>query len=329
MEYVNLGNTDIKVSKVCLGCMGFGEPQAGMHFWTLPYEESQKIIKHALDQGINFFDTAMGYQGGTSEEYLGRAIKEFSKREDVVIATKFMPRSQVQIDQGVSAREHIETCLNNSLKRLQMDYVDLYILHRWDNVTPIKETMEILNDLVKSKKVRAIGVSNCFAWQIARANEIAKNNGWATFQSIQGHYNLIFREEEREMKPYCDLMGVSMTPYSSLASGRLSRHPGETSKRLKEDVYAKGKYDEREKEDLVIIQRVEELAKKRNCSMSEISLAWLMSKVTSPVVGATKLSHIDTACKACDLKLTVEEMKYLEECYKPHPLVGVMKENNQ
>ena len=262
MEYVNLGNTDIKVSKVCLGCMGFGDPQAGMHSWTLPYEESKKIIKHALDQGINFFDTAMGYQGGTSEEYLGRAIKEFSKREDVVIATKFMPRSQVQIDQGVSAREHIETCLNNSLKRLQMDYVDLYILHRWDNVTPIKETMEILNDLVKSKKVRAIGVSNCFAWQIARANEIAKNNGWATFQSIQGHYNLIFREEEREMKPYCDLMGVSMTPYSSLASGRLSRHPGETSKRLKEDTYAKGKYDESEKEDLVIIQRVEELAKK-------------------------------------------------------------------
>lgn len=152
MEYVNLGNTDIKVSKVCLGCMGFGNPQAGMHSWTLPYEESKKIIKHALDQGINFFDTAMGYQGGTSEEYLGRAIKEFSKREDVVIATKFMPRSQVQIDQGVSAREHIETCLNNSLKRLQMDYVDLYILHRWDNVTPIKETMEILNDLVKSKK---------------------------------------------------------------------------------------------------------------------------------------------------------------------------------
>ena len=170
MEYVNLGKTDIKVAKICLGCMGFGDPQAGMHSWTLSYEESKKIIKHALDQGINFFDTAMGYQGGTSEEYLGRAIKEFSKREDVVIATKFMPRSQVQIDQGVSAREHIETCLNNSLKRLQMDYVDLYILHRWDNVTPIEETMEILNDLVKSKKVRAIGVSNCFAWQIARAN---------------------------------------------------------------------------------------------------------------------------------------------------------------
>lgn len=165
--------------------------------------------------------------------------------------------------------------------------------------------------------------------KLLELRKLHKNNGWATFQSIQGHYNLIFREEEREMKPYCDLMGVSMTPYSSLASGRLSRHPGETSKRLKEDTYAKGKYDESEKEDLVIIQRVEELAKKRNCSMSEISLAWLMSKVTSPVVGATKLSHIDTACKACDLKLTVEEMKYLEECYKPHPLVGVMKENNQ
>ena len=197
MEYVNLGNTDIKVSKVCLGCMGFGEPQAGMHSWTLPYEESQKIIKHALDQGINFFDTAMGYQGGTSEEYLGRAIKEFSKREDVVIATKFMPRSQEQINQGISAREHIETCLNNSLKRLQMDYVDLYILHRWDNITPIEETMEILNDLVKSKKVRAIGVSNCFAWQIARANEIAKNNGWATFQSINLTINSSFIQNFR------------------------------------------------------------------------------------------------------------------------------------
>ena len=160
MEYVNLGKTDIKVAKVCLGCMGFGDPQAGMHSWTLSYEESKKIIKHALDQGINFFDTAMGYQGGTSEEYLGRAIKEFSKREDVVIATKFMPRSQEQINQGISAREHIETCINDSLKRLQMNYVDLYILHRWDNVTPIEETMEILNDLVKSKKVRAIGVSN-------------------------------------------------------------------------------------------------------------------------------------------------------------------------
>ena len=327
MEYVNLGNTDIKVSKVCLGCMGFGEPQAGMHSWTLPYEESQKIIKHALDQGINFFDTAMGYQGGTSEEYLGRAIKEFSKREDVVIATKFMPRSQEQINQGISAREHIETCLNNSLKRLQMDYVDLYILHRWDNITPIEETMEILNDLVKSKKVRAIGVSNCFAWQIARANEIAKNNGWATFQSIQGHYNLIFREEEREMKPYCDLMGVSMTPYSSLASGRLSRHPGETSKRLKEDTYAKGKYDGSYNDDLRIIERVEDIADKKNVSMTEISLAWLMTKVTAPVVGATKKHHIDAAVKAADIILSDEEIKYLEELYKPHPLVGVMSSN--
>ena len=186
-----------------------------------------------------------------------------------------------------------------------------------------------MNNIVKAGKTRYIGISNCFAFQLAQANALAEKYGFAKFISVQGHSNLIFREEEREMKPYCDLMGVSMTPYSSLASGRLSRHPGETSKRLKEDAYAKGKYDESEKEDLVIIQRVEELAKKRNCSMSEISLAWLMSKVTSPVVGATKLSHIDTACKACDLKLTVEEMKYLEECYKPHPLVGVMKENNQ
>ena len=194
----------------------------------------------------------------------------------------------------------------------------------------LKQILKKVKALMKKQDQLVIAIDGMAAsGKTTLANEIAKNNGWATFQSIQGHYNLIFREEEREMKPYCDLMGVSMTPYSSLASGRLSRHPGETSKRLKEDTYAKGKYDESEKEDLVIIQRVEELAKKRNCSMSEISLAWLMSKVTSPVVGATKLSHIDTACKACDLKLTVEEMKYLEECYKPHPLVGVMKENNQ
>ena len=323
MKYIQIGS--LKVSKVCLGCMGFGDASQGMHSWTLPYEDSKKIIFHALESGINFFDTAMAYQSGTSEEYLGRAIKEYGHREDVIIATKYTPKS----DDSIDSRTYLTECLNNSLRRLQTDYIDLYIMHMWDYQTPIEETLEILNDFIKEGKIKEIGISNCFAYQLAMANTIAKERGLQGFISVQGHYNLIFREEEREMKPYCDLMGVSMTPYSSLASGRLSRHPGETSKRLKEDAYAKGKYDESEKEDLVIIQRVEELAKKRNCSMSEISLAWLMSKVTSPVVGATKLSHIDTACKACDVKLTVEEMKYLEECYKPHPLVGVMKENNQ
>ncbi len=327
MKYVQLGNTDLKVSKVCLGCMGFGDASKGMHSWTLPYDESKKIIKYALDQGINFFDTAMAYQGGTSEIYLGKAIKEYANRADVVIATKFHGRTKEQIQQGVIAKEHIETCLNNSLKRLQMDYVDLYILHAWDNLTPIEETLEALNEVVRQGKVRYIGVSNCYAWQIAKANEIAKRNGWAPFVSVQGHYNLIFREEEREMKPYCDLHNVALTPYSSLASGRLAKHPGESSKRMQEDTYAKGKYDATADADLKIIKRVEELSQKKNVSMTEISLAWLMNKVCSPIVGATKTSHIDGAVKATNLILSDDEMNYLEELYVPHALVGVMASN--
>lgn len=327
MKYVQLGNTDLKVSKVCLGCMGFGDASKGMHSWTLPYDESKKIIKYALDQGINFFDTAMAYQGGTSEIYLGKAIKEYANRADVVIATKFHGRTKEQIQQGITAKEHIETCLNNSLKRLQMDYVDLYILHAWDNLTPIEETLEALNGVVRQGKVRYIGVSNCYAWQIAKANEIAKRNGWAPFVSVQGHYNLIFREEEREMKPYCDLHNVALTPYSSLASGRLAKHPGELSKRMQEDTYAKGKYDATADADLKIIKRVEELSQKKNVSMTEISLAWLMNKVCSPIVGATKTSHIDGAVKATNLILSDDEMNYLEELYVPHALVGVMASN--
>lgn len=328
MEYVNLGNTDIKVSRICLGCMSFGEASKGMHSWVLPYDESKKIIKYALDNGINFFDTAMSYQGGTSEIYLGKAIKELTNREDVVIASKYMPRTLQQIEEGISAREHLEKCLNDSLERLDMEYIDLYIMHKWDNYTPIEETMEILNSFIEQGKIKAIGVSNCFAWQIALANEIAKQHGWATFQTIQGHYNLIYREEEREMKPYCNLNNISLTPYSSLASGRLSRRIGETSKRLKEDNYARGKYEVMENEDLKIITRVQELADKKNCSMSEISLAWLLTKVASPIIGATKLKHIEAACLSLNVKLTDDEINYLEENYVSHPLVGVMKENN-
>ena len=243
MKYVQLGNSDLKVSRVCLGCMGFGEAEKGMHSWTLPEEESKEIIKYALDNGINFFDTAMGYQGGTSEEFLGKAIREYAKRQDVVIATKFIPRTMEQIKGGITARQHIETCLNSSLKRLEMDYVDLYILHMWDYNTPVEETMEILHEMIQAGKVKYIGISNCYAWQIAKANEIAKANGWETFISVQNHYNLIFREEEREMASYCQEENIAMTPYSSLASGRLAKHPGEQSKRLSEDKYAKGKYD--------------------------------------------------------------------------------------
>lgn len=324
MEYVKLGNSDLKVSKVCLGCMGFGDAEKGMHSWTLPLKESKEIIKYALDSGINFFDTAMAYQGGSSEEFLGKAIKEYVSREDVVIATKFLPITKEDIDKGITVEEYIKASLEGSLKRLQMDYIDLYILHMWDYNTPIEDIMRVLNDIIKSGKVRYIGISNCFAWQIAKANELAKAHGWAQFISVQGHYNLIFREEEREMAPYCKEMNIALTPYSSLASGRLARLEGKVSKRLKEDNFAKGKYDGSKDQDAEIIKRVEELAIKRCVSMTEISLAWLMNKTTSPVVGATKKHHIDAACKAVELKLNNDEIKYLQELYKPHPLVGVM-----
>ncbi len=329
MEYIKLGNSDLMVSRVCLGCMSFGEASKGMHSWTLPYEESKEIMKYAFDQGINFFDTAMAYQGGTSEEYVGRFIKECIKREDIIIATKYTPRTLEQVQQGISAREHIELCLNKSLERLQSDYIDLYIMHMWDEYTPIEETLDILHTLIKSHKIRYIGISNCYAWQLAKANEIAKAKGYEPFITVQGHYNLIFREEEREMKPYCDLHNIAMTPYSALASGRLAKKPGETSQRLKEDTYAKGKYDASENADSQIIQRVVELSNQKEVSMSEISLSWLMSKVASPIIGATKKSHIDTAIKAVDMKLSKEELQYLEELYTPHKLVGVMATNKK
>lgn len=324
MKYTKLGKSDLNISKVCLGCMGFGDANKGMHSWTLPYEESKKIIKYALDNGINFFDTAMGYQGGTSEEYLGRAIKEYANREDVVVATKFVPRTQEEIQNNISGQQHIENCLDASLKRLQMDYVDLYIYHFWDYNTPIEEIMEGLHNVVKQGKAKYIGISNCYAYQLAKANAVARQNGWEEFISIQGHYNLIFREEEREMVPLCKEENIALTPYSSLASGRLSKHPGEDSKRMREDDFAKGKYDATAEADLKIIRRVEEIAQNRGVSMTEVSLAWLMKKTTSPVVGATKMHHIDGVIKAVELELTQDEMKYLEELYVPHVLVGVM-----
>ena len=327
MKYTTLGKSDLKVSRICLGCMGFGDVQMGMHSWTLPYEESKEIVKYALESGINFFDTAMGYQGGTSEEYLGRIIKECANREDVVIATKFVPRTESEIKNNISGQQHVENCLDASLKRLQMDYVDLYVYHFWDYNTPIDDIMEGLHNVIKQGKARYIGISNCYAYQLAKANAIARQNGWEEFISIQGHYNLIFREEEREMVPLCKEENIALTPYSSLASGRLSKHPGEESKRMREDSFAKGKYDATADADLKIIHRVEEIAQIRGVSMSEVSLAWLIKKTTSPTVGATKKHHIDTAVKAVELELTDKEMKYLEELYVAHELVGVMAQN--
>ena len=327
MRYVKLGNSDLTVSRICMGCMGFGNAQTGQHSWTVDEEHSREIIRQGLELGVNFFDTAIGYQNGTSEQYLGRALKDMAKREDVVVATKFVPRSAEEIAAGVTGQQHIAKLLDQSLQHLGMDYVDLYIYHMWDYNTPTYDIMEGLNNAVKAGKVRYIGISNAYAYQLAKANAIAEQNGFAKFVSIQGHYNLIFREEEREMARLCAEDNIAMTPYSALAGGRLSKRPGETSKRLEEDSYAKGKYDATAEQDGKIIARVAELAEKHGVSMTEISLSWLLTKVTAPVVGATKLHHIEGAAKAVDLDLTAEELAYLEEPYIPHKLVGVMAQN--
>lgn len=329
MKYTKLGNSDLQVSRICMGCMGFGDAKNGQHSWTLDEEHSREIIKKGLDLGVNFYDTAIGYQSGTSEQYVGRALKDFAKRDEVVVATKFLPRTEEEIAQGITGQQHIERMINTSLSNLGMDYVDLYIYHMWDYQTPLYDIMDGLNRIVKAGKARYIGISNCFAWQLAKANALAEKEGFTKFVSIQGHYNLIFREEEREMARLCEEDNIAMTPYSALAGGRLSKHPGETSKRLEEDSYARLKYDATAAQDAVIIDRVAELADKRGVSMTEVSLAWLLTKVTAPVVGATKLHHIEGAAKAVDLVLTEEEINWLEEPYVPHRLVGVMAQNTK
>ena len=327
MQYTKLGNSDLTVSRICMGCMGFGDAKNGQHSWTLDEAHAREIIRRGLELGVNFFDTAIGYQSGTSEQYLGRAIRDFARREEVVVATKFLPRTQAEIAAGITGQQHIARMLDTSLKNLGLDYVDLYIYHMWDYGTPIYDVLDGLNQAVKAGKVRYIGISNCFAYQLAQATALAEREGFAKFVSVQGHYNLIFREEEREMARLCAEDNIAMTPYSALAGGRLSKRPGETSKRLEEDSYAKFKYDATAKQDAVIIQRVAELAENRGVSMTEISLAWLLTKVTAPVVGATKLHHIDGAAKAVELTLSPDEIAYLEAEYVPHKLVGVMAQN--
>ena len=327
MKYTKLGNSELNVSRICMGCMGFGDAKNGQHSWTLDEEHSREIIKHGLELGINFFDTAIGYQSGTSEQYVGRALKDFAERDNVVVATKFLPRTPEEIAAGVTGQQHIEQMINTSLKNLGMDYVDLYIYHMWDYETPLYDIMDGLNRIVKAGKARYIGISNCFAYQLARANALAEKEGFAKFVSVQGHYNLIFREEEREMAKLCAEDNIAMTPYSALAGGRLSKHPGETSKRLQEDDYARLKYDSTAEQDEIIIRRVAKLADRRGVTMTEISLAWLLTKVTAPVVGATKRHHVEGAASAVDLALTEEEISWLEEAYVPHRLVGVMAQN--
>ena len=329
MKHKKQGNPDLIVSSICMGCMGFGDSKNGQHSWTIDEMETKKIIKLALEAGINFYDTALAYQNGTSEEFTGKALRELAKRDEYIVATKFLPRSLKEIESKVSGQKHIENSINSSLKNLGLDYVDLYIYHMWDYNTPLEEIMLGLDNVIKSGKARVIGISNCFAWQLAKANYFARANSLTEFVSMQGHYNLIAREEEREMIPFCKEENIALTPYSALAGGRLAKYRGETSKRLEEDSYAKFKYDKTFELDQLIIDRVVELSKKYGVSMTEISLAWLFTKVTSPIVGATKVSQVEGMAKAVDLTLSDEDISYLEELYIPHQLVGVMAQNSK
>ncbi len=327
MEYTELGKSGLKVSRVCLGCLGFGKPTA-RHPWALGEEESERILSRAAELGVNFFDTAMSYAEGASESFLGKALKKLTRREETVIATKFLPRSEQEIAEGIGGRAHVLNCLEGSLKRLDTEYVDLFILHMWDYRTPVEELMEGLAEALRQGKARAVGVSNCYAWQLMKANAVAERNGWAKFVAVQGHYNLIFREEEREMNPCCAEEGIALTPYSPLASGRLVKPKTETSKRLQSDTFAQRKYGASAAQDDVIIDRVAELAQRRGLTRTQVALGWLLSKTAAPVVGATKLRHIEEAVSAVGVSLSPEETAYLEEPYVPHKLVGVMEFNH-
>ena len=321
MEYVKLGKSDLNVSKICLGCMSFGEKTKNLP-WTLDQEQTDIIIKKALDLGINFFDTANIYGNGTSETFIGNSFKKFVKdRKDIIVATK------VRWNEGALSKEAIMREIDGSLKRLQMDYIDLYIIHRWDYEHPIEETMEALNELVKAKKVRYLGCSSIFPYQLLKANMIAREHGWAEFISIQNHYNLIYREEEREMMQLLEEEQMVMTPYSAMGAGRLCRLPtDEQTLRFKDDPNAVFKYAETKDIDAPVIKRVKEVADKMKISMALVALAWIYSKplVVSPVLGFTKVSQLEEACKVFSIKLDPEDVKYLEELYVPHPYKGPM-----
>lgn len=326
MEYVKFGNTGLEVSRICLGAMGFGDVNTGFHQWVVDEAQSREVIKRALDLGINFFDTANVYSAGTSEEYLGRALSDFADRDKVVIATKVNFRMHEGPNGAGLSRKHIMSEIDKSLKRLKTDYIDLYIIHRWDYNTPIEETMEALHDLVKMGKVRYIGASAMYAWQFQKAQYVAEKNGWTKFVSMQNHYNLIYREDERELIPFCAENKIALTPYSPLASGILAKAPDETSTRIETDQTRKAKYGKTAEADRLIVDRVGTLAEKYQVPRAHVALAWLLHRpqVVSPIVGATKISHLEDAVKALELKLTLEDMLYLEEMYAPHELVGLI-----
>jgi aryl-alcohol dehydrogenase-like predicted oxidoreductase len=324
MEYVKLGNTGLDVSRLCLGCMGFGDPETWVHKWVLKEEESRTIIKKALDLGINFFDTANVYSIGRSEEIVGRALKDYSNRDEVVIATKVWGEMHKGPNGKGLSRKAILSEIDKSLKRLRTDYVDLYIIHRWDYNTPIEETMEALHDVVKAGKTRYIGASAMYTWQFQKAQHVAEKNGWSRFVSMQNHLNLLYREEEREMIPFCKSENIALTPYSPLASGRLTRDWSQTTERAQTDQIAKSKYDATSDADKGVVERLAAVADKRGVPRVEIALAWLLQKqpVTIPIIGATKIAHLESAIPALSIKLTDEEIAFMEEPYVPHKIVG-------
>ncbi|KVO91822.1 alcohol dehydrogenase [Burkholderia ubonensis] len=324
MEYVRLGSTGLQVSRLCLGCMTYGVPERGTHPWTLDEAASRPFIRQALDAGINFFDTANMYSDGTSEEIVGRALLDFAKRDDVVIATKVFYRMRPGPNGAGLSRKAILTEIDHSLKRLGTDYVDLYQIHRWDYHTPIEETLEALHDVVKAGKARYIGASSMHAWQFSKALYTSKLNGWTQFVSMQDHLNLLYREEEREMLPLCADQGIAVLPWSPLARGRLTRDWDASSERLQSDVYGKTLYEAYADNDRAIVEAVATIARARNVPRAQVALAWLLQKsgVTAPIIGASKAQHLDDAVAALSLELSAEELAALEAPYVPHAVAG-------
>jgi 1-deoxyxylulose-5-phosphate synthase len=324
MEYVKFGKTGLDVSRLCIGCMTYGIPDRGSHPWTLEEEKSRPLIKQAVELGINFFDTANVYSDGTSEEILGRALKEYTRREDVVIATKVNGRVRPGPNGAGLSRKAIFGELDNSLRRLGTDFVDLFQIHRWDPAVPIEETMEALHDVVKAGKVRYIGASSMYAWQFSKALYTSRLRGWTEFVSMQNHLNLLNREEEREMLPLCADQGIAVMPWSPLARGRLTRAWNETSSRQETDEFGKKLYTQFPDSDRLIIDQVSTIAAARGVPRAEVAMAWLLQKkgVTSPIVGASKTDHLKDAVAALSLKLTAEEITLLERPYVPHNISG-------
>jgi aryl-alcohol dehydrogenase-like predicted oxidoreductase len=330
MDYINLGKTGLKVSRICLGCMTYGapatgEPMPGRHAWTLNEEESQPFLREALDFGINFFDTANVYSSGASEEVLGRFLKAHTRREAVVVATKVHGVMREEPNGRGLSRKAIFHELDESLRRLQTDYVDLYQIHRWDYETPIEETLEALHDVVKAGKVRYLGASSMFAWQFTKALYLADLHGWSRFVSMQNHYNLLYREEEREMLPLCHSEGIGVIPWSPLARGRLARPwQSESTKRFQTDQFGTKMYSPNEEADRKVVERVGKVADKHGVTYAQVALAWMLAKpgITAPIVGASKPHHLKDAVAALSVRLAPEEIAFLQEPYTPHPVLG-------